>query len=181
MRKWINKSRNETYEYFSSKSNTHKELIRFLVVYQCGPGLSTKHKSTCGRRYALIHALLDTELFCRFRTMLFIFTKSIGQVKQNEPTVFGGFVRILFFVSWVIHLQQAQWKWSVSYRAAMPSSNTAARLCKPVVSRFPVNLSHKTCTTVCCRLLPLLKNSCTYKYKFVWLQLQRCLISLILS
>lgn len=51
----------------------------------------------------------------------------------------------------------------MSYRAAIPSSNTAARLCKPEVSRLPVNLSHKTCTTVDWRLLLLPKNSCTWR------------------
>lgn len=62
------------------------------------------------------------------------------------------------------------WKLSMTYRAAMPSSNTAARLCKPDVSRLPVNLSHKTCTTVDWRLLALPKNSCTWgnHNKHVW-------------
>lgn len=48
------------------------------------------------------------------------------------------------------------------YRAAMPSSSTAARLFRPDVSRLPVNLSHRTCTTVDCRLLLHPKNSCTW-------------------
>lgn len=44
----------------------------------------------------------------------------------------------------------------------MPSSSTAARLFRPDVSRLPVNLSQRTCTTVDCRLLLLPKNSCTW-------------------
>ena len=48
------------------------------------------------------------------------------------------------------------------YRAAIPRSSTAARLCRLEVSRLPVNLSHRTCTTVDCRLLPPPKNSWTW-------------------
>lgn len=68
------------------------------------------------------------------------------------------------------------WGLVLSYRAAMPSSNTAARLFRPEVSRLPVNLSHKTCTTVDWRALLLPKNSCTWRnhqkscLRFIFLQ-----------
>lgn len=62
----------------------------------------------------------------------------------------------------------------------MPSSNTAARLYKPEVSRLPVNLSHKTWTTVDWRLLPLLKNSCTCRDMIEWLQQAACFNTIVL-
>lgn len=71
-----------------------------------------------------------------------------------------------FFSAWHqnVCFLAALWKRPMSYRAAKPSSNTAARRCKAAVSRLPVNLSHNTCTTVDWRWLPLPKNSCTWRH-----------------